>query len=138
MSADAWYLDSSALVKVVIEQAESLALLRWLSGRDRLVACELVRTEAVRAVRLADPAAVPRARQALATLTLIRIDDVLCEAAGDLEAPHLRSLDALHLAAALSVGPDLAGVVSYDLRMAEAAASLGLRVEMPGSHGARG
>ena len=132
MSAETWYLDSSALVKTVIEEPESQALLRWLDGKDRLVACELVRVEAVRAVRGSDPAAVPRARQVIATLTLIRLDDVLYDKAADLEPTALRSLDALHLAAALSLGRELAGVVTYDQRMADSAIALGLHVEAPG------
>jgi uncharacterized protein len=79
--------------------------MRWLAGKDQLVACELVRVEAVRAVRVSDPGAVPRARQAIATLTLIRLDDALYDAATDLEPASLRSLDAIHLSAALSLGP---------------------------------
>jgi predicted nucleic acid-binding protein len=133
MSAEVWYLDTSALVKTVIEEPESRALMRWLDGKERLVACELVRVEAVRAVRVSDPAAVPRARQAIATLTVIRLDDALYEAAADLEPASLRSLDAVHLAAALSVGRELAGVATYDVRMTGAAHTLGLRVEAPGS-----
>jgi predicted nucleic acid-binding protein len=131
MSADVWYLDTSALVKTVVAEPESQPLLRWLRAK-RLVACELVRVEAVRAVRASDPAAVPRTRQAIGTLTLIRLDGDLCEAAADLEPPLLRSLDAIHLAAALSVGPDLAGLVTYDARMAKGARALGIRVEAPG------
>lgn len=132
MSADVWYFDSSALVKTIVEEPESRALMRWLDGKDQLVSCELVQVEAVRAVRVSDPGAVPRARQAIATLTLIRLDDALYDAAADLEPASLRSLDAVHLAAALSLGRELAGVATYDLRMAEAAHTLGLRVEAPG------
>jgi predicted nucleic acid-binding protein len=132
MSAEVWYVDTSAVVKTVVAERESRALLRWLARAGELVACELVRVEAVRAVRASDPAAVPRARQAVATLTLIRLDDALYDAAADLEPVSLRSLDAVHLAAARSVGSDLAGVVTYDRRMAEAAAALELRVEAPG------
>lgn len=134
MSADTWYVDSSALVKTVVEEPESRVLLRWLKDKDQLVACDLVRVEAVRAVRGSDPAAVPRARQAIATLALIRLDDSLYDAAADLEPTTLRSLDAVHLAAALSLGGALAGVVTYDLRMTEAATTLGLRVEAPRPH----
>jgi uncharacterized protein len=132
MSADVWYLDSSALVKTVIEEPESEELASWLRGKERLVACELVRVEVVRAVRASDPAAVPRARQAIATLTLLRLDDALYELAADLDAPFLRSLDAIHLAAAISVGSGLGGVVTYDTRMEESARALGLAVESPG------
>lgn len=132
MSADVWYVDTSALVKTVVEEPESRALLRWLADKDRLVACELVRVETVRAVRVSDPAAVPRAREVAASVTLIRLDDRLYDLAADLEAASLRSLDAVHLAAALSVGNDLAGVVTYDARMEAAAVQLHLHVEAPG------
>lgn len=132
MSAEVWYLDTSALVKTVVEEAESCALAGWLRGKRRLAACDLVRVEAVRAVRLSQPAAVPRVRQALGALILIRLDDDLYETAAQLDPPFLRSLDAIHLAAALSIGRDLAGVVTYDGRMAEGARALGLEVEAPG------
>jgi predicted nucleic acid-binding protein len=132
MSADVWYVDGSALVKMVVEEAESTALADWLRHRDRLAACDLVRVEVVRAVSGSDPTAVPRARQAIGTLTLIRLHDDLYEAAADLDPPLLRSLDAIHLAAALSMGRDLAGVVTYDGRMAAGAEALGVRVEAPG------
>ena len=132
MSAEVWYLDSSALVKTIIEERESRSLIRWLDTKDALVASELVRVEAARAVRVSDPGAVSRARRAIATLTLIRLDEALYDAAADLHPPSLRSLDAVHLAAALSVGGDLAGVVTYDTRMTEAAALLDVHVEAPG------
>lgn len=131
MTAEAWYVDSSALVKTVIEEPESAALLDWLATTSDPVACDLVRVETVRAVRASDPAAVPRSREAIATLTLIRLDDDLYEAAAKLDPPMLRSLDALHLAAALSLGPDLAGVVTYDSRMTAGARALGLTVVAP-------
>lgn len=132
MSADVWYVDTSALVKTVVEEPESGALLRWLADKDRLVACALVQVETVRAVRLSDPAAVPRAREVAASVTLIRLDDPLYDLAADLEPASLRTLDAVHLAAALSVGEDLAGVVTYDARMEAAALALQLHVEAPG------
>jgi predicted nucleic acid-binding protein len=131
MSADVWYVDSSALVKTVIQEPESKALLKWLGEKEKLAACDLVRVEVVRAVRLSCPDAVARARSVVATLTLIRVDDAVYEAAADLEPQALRSLDAIHLSAALSLGPDLAGVVTYDERMSEGARALGLTVEAP-------
>ncbi len=132
MSADVWYVDTSALVKMVVEEPESRALLHWLGDKDRLVACELVRVETVRVVRVSDPAAVPRAREVANSVTLIRLDDSLYDLAADLEPASLRSFDAVHLAAALSVGDDLAGVVTYDARMDVAAVDLDLLVEAPG------
>lgn len=132
MSADVWYLDASALVKTVIEEPQSAALAEWLRDKDNLAACDLVRVEAVRAVRLSDPGAVSRARRVVATLILIRLDDSVYDAAADLEPPLMRSLDAIHLASALSLGRDLAGMVTYDRRMRDGARALGLRVEAPG------
>jgi uncharacterized protein len=131
MSADAWYLDSSALVKTIREEPESRALVTWLLGKERLVACELVRVEVVRAVRRSDQASARRAREALSTLGMIPVDRTLYEAAADLGPPLLRTLDALHLAAALLVGASLVAVVTYDARMADAARVLGLAVEAP-------
>ncbi len=133
MNGEVWYIDSSALVKTVLREAESDALVDWLDGRDRLAACDLVRVEAARAIRASVPAAVPRLRQAIDTLILIRLDDAIYETAAALDPPSLRSLDAIHLASALSVGADLAGIVTYDARMAAGARSLGLRVESPGA-----
>lgn len=133
MSGEAWYLDSSALVKTVVEEPESGALVHWLRGKeDQLAACDLVRVEVVRAVRGSDPEAVPRARRAIETLTLLRLDDALYQMAADLDPPNLRSLDAIHLAAAMSMGTDLAGVVTYHERMAASARALGFCVEAPG------
>jgi uncharacterized protein len=131
MSADAWYLDSSALVKTIREEPESRALVTWLLGKERLVACELVRVEVVRAVRRSDQASAQRAREALSTLGMIPVDRTLYEVAADLGPPLLRTLDALHLAAALLVGASLVAVVTYDARMADAARVLGLAVEAP-------
>jgi uncharacterized protein len=68
----------------------------------------------------------------VATLILIRVDEAVYDAAADLEPPTLRSLDAIHLSAAMSLGPDLAGVVTYDERMSEGARELGLTVKAPG------
>jgi predicted nucleic acid-binding protein len=132
MSADVWYVDSSALVKTVVEEPESNALAGWLQRKEQLAACDLVQVEVIRAVRVSDPEAVPRARQVIGTLILIRLEDDLYESAADLDPPLLRSLDAIHLAAALSLGSDLAGVVTYDGRLADGARALGLAVEAPG------
>lgn len=51
--------------------------------------------------------------------------------AGDLEPDALRSLDAIHLAAALSIGPDLAVLITYDERLRDAALAQGMLVESP-------
>ena len=125
------YLDSSALVKLVVAEPESGALRRFLRREPERVSCGLARTEVLRAVRPVGPAAVERARRVLRRVHLIRVDDVLLDAAGMLDAVVLRSLDAIHLAAAQFVAPDLTALVTYDRRMAIAAAELGFSVSAP-------
>lgn len=85
----------------------------------------------IRAVRHLGATAVARARRHLERLDLIRIDDELLDSAGGLDPRILRSLDAIHLAAALIVTPRLDGVVTYDDRIASAALLLGLQVFSP-------
>ncbi len=131
MNAEAWYLDSSAVVKLAVAEPESEPLRAWLRGRSPLVSCDLLRVEAPRAVRLANPAAVARVLRAISALTLVRLDDAVLDRAATLDPPELRSLDAIHLAAALAFGTDLAGIVCYDRRLARAASRLGLEVRSP-------
>jgi uncharacterized protein len=133
VTASVVYLDSSALVKLVIAEAESAALQAWIQPSMTLSSCALARTEVMRAVRDAGDGAIGRARDVLQGLDLIRLDDGLLEAAGLIGLPTLRSLDAVHLAAAVTLGDDLATLVTYEQRMAEGARALGLSVASPGA-----
>jgi predicted nucleic acid-binding protein len=74
---------------------------------------------------------VGEAKRQLASIHLVRLDDQLLERAAELDPVSMRSLDAIHLAAALGVGDELAAVVTYDARMSEAAQALGLPVVAP-------
>lgn len=125
------YLDSSALVKLVVREAESRALIVYLRREPERLSCGLARTEVLRAVRPLGPAAVERARRLLRAIEVVRLDDALLDAAGMLEPLTLRSLDAIHLAAAQLVAPTLRAVVTYDRRMADAAVALGFAVAAP-------
>ena len=125
------YLDSSALVKLVVLEPESRALRAYLRGEPQRVSCGLARTEVLRAVRPVGPAAIAAARRLLQRIDLIRLDDALFDAAGMLEPVGLRSLDAVHLAAAHLVAPVLRAIVTYDRRMAEGAGELGFAIVAP-------
>ncbi len=125
------YLDSSALVKLVVLEPESRALRAYLRGEPQRVSCGLARTEVLRAVRPVGPAAIAAARRLLQRIDLIRLDDALFDAAGMLEPVGLRSLDAVHLAAAHLVAPVLHAIVTYDRRMAEGAGELGFAIVAP-------
>jgi predicted nucleic acid-binding protein len=132
MSAEVAYLDTSAAVKLLMTERESPALRKWLRRRPERASAALLRVELVRVVRRAGfPRLIPEARKLLASIHLIRLDDALLDRAADLDPTEIRSLDSIHLAAAASLGDDLAAVVSYDDRLLAAATSLGLPIATP-------
>lgn len=128
------YLDSSAIVKLVQHEQQSAALRRYLRRHrsDRRVTSALSVVEVVRAVAGGGAPAVEHARRTLARMDQVSLDRPLLEAAGVLgPGTTLRSLDAIHLAAAGLLGADLRAVVTYDTRMASASTDLGMMVETP-------
>ena len=126
------YLDSSAFVKLVVREPESSALKRALTLWPRRASATLLRTEAVRALRHSgNDRYVAKARRLMRAVHLVQLDEALLDRAADLAPPLLRSLDAVHLASATSLGPDLGIVFAYDSRLKQAAESLGLQVESP-------
>ena len=128
----AHYLDTSALVKLVVPEPETEALREWLAPHPQPpVSCDLARTELLRAVGRAAPDRVVMARLVLDSLVLMGVTPAIFEAAGRLDTAGLPSLDAVHLAAALDLGDDLDGIVTYDERLGEAARSYGLQVSSP-------
>ena len=129
--ARAAYLDASALVKLVVAESESDALRRFLRAHPVRVSCALARVEVPRAVAGQGEAARLRARDLLDRVRLLALDDRLLNDAADLPPPVLRSLDAIHVAAARSFGDSLEVFVTYDIRMAAAAAAAGLNCAAP-------
>lgn len=128
----AHYLDTSALVKLVVAEAESAALRTWLLASEREpVTSDLARTELLRAVRRLAPDRAVAAHEVLEAMTVLTLSTETFESAGRLDPPALRALDALHLAAALELGDDLNGIVVYDERLAEAANGYGIRAISP-------
>ena len=125
------YLDSSAVMKLVVEEPESSALRRHLRTAGRTVSAELLRTEVMRASLRVSQAHAARARQVIGEIDLITLDRFLLERAGELSPPEVRSLDAIHVAAGLVMGEALDEFVTYDARMADAAMQWGLRVGAP-------
>jgi len=128
----AFYVDTSTLVKLVVADPETAAFRAWLEepGQE-LVACDLARTELIRAARRAVPDRVLRAREVLDAVTLVQVTPAVFENAGRLDPSGLRSLDTIHLAAALDLGDDLKGLITHDDRLADAAVSNGVAVVAP-------
>ena len=128
----AFYIDTSALVKLVVAEAESEPLKNWVEREQRdLIACDLVRTELQRAVRRVAPDRATRSRAVLDSITLTAVTPAIFEEAGRLDPATLRSLDAIHLASALDLGDDLEGLITYDDRLAAASEANGVAVVAP-------
>ncbi len=132
MSAErAVYLDSSAIVRLVVREPESATLRRYLRRRRPLVSSALARTEVGRALLPLGTDVVRRGQQVLSALELARVSDAVLADAGRLLSAELRSLDAIHLATACRFGEDLFRLVTYDDRMAAAAQEMGFSVSTP-------
>jgi uncharacterized protein len=124
-------LDSSAYVKLPLQEAEREALLLELVGWDGYLSSALLGVEAVRACGRYGEAYAADARRFLLDLSLLPLDDAVLVEAASLNPAGLRSLDALHLATALSVRDEIGVFVTYDQQQAEAAVSHGLKVARP-------
>jgi predicted nucleic acid-binding protein len=125
-----WYLDSSAALKLVLEESESNALRTKLDvDQPDLISCWLLDTEMRRAVFSNPDITQEQVSVILDNVDMHEVPGSLFRAAGLLAGVHLRSLDALHLAAAMRTGAD--HLVTYDHRMADSARSLGLSVLAP-------
>ena len=128
----AFYIDPSALVKLVVREPETDGLRDWLAETPRdPVTCDLARTELLRAVRRVAPDLLVQVRMVLDVVTITEVTTAVFEAAGRLDPAILRTLDAIHVAAALDLGDDLEGRVTYDERLAQAAEQNGIRVSSP-------
>jgi predicted nucleic acid-binding protein len=126
----ATYLDSSAVVKLVVPEAESGVLALALRGRAT-VSSAVSRVEVTRAVARRRAPSSRSPADVLAGLTLLVVDDGVLSLAATLGPPTLRTLDAIHLASALQLGSDLDAFITYDTRQATAAAAAGLPVGSP-------
>ncbi|WP_322779927.1 type II toxin-antitoxin system VapC family toxin [Frankia sp. Cas4] len=130
------YLDSCALVKLLVTEPETPALVAFLSAHAAYphVTTTLARTEVTRVVRRAAPkdsqlhaAAVELVDQ----LDQVELERPLLDQAGIVADPYVRTLDAIHLAAALHLAEALTAFVTYDHRLAAAARDAGLPVRTP-------
>ncbi len=127
------YLDSSALVKLVVREEGTDELRVWLASHPSVVSSAIAVTEVRRAVgRLSTRRSLSdRARLVLDGVALLSVDATILEAAAALKPPELRTLDTIHVASAVSLGGELLAFVTYDERQAAAAGRAGLPVVTP-------
>ncbi|MDT7553875.1 MAG: uncharacterized protein QOI16_2411 [Pseudonocardiales bacterium] len=128
------YVDTSALLKLLKDdEPEAAALRHFVDETDPdLVSSALLAVEARRGTLRNRPDGLPMVDLLLHDVTLLSVSDAVIESAGRLPDPLLRSLDAIHLATALLIREDVEAVLTYDERLATAAAAHDLPVVTPG------
>jgi uncharacterized protein len=127
------YLDSSALVKLILAETESSALREWLArNREQpMVSSTLHRTEVARAVWRYEPAALGQCYRLMRRVQRLEMSTDILDTAGTLPPQIIRSGDAIHLASALSVKHYLMAFVAYDKKLLTAADGIGLPTACP-------
>jgi predicted nucleic acid-binding protein len=132
------YLDTSALTKLLITEPETPELQTWLttqSGQgEYTVTSALGRVELMRVVaRYGEPGQAERARYLLDGLDILPLAEPVIALAETIGPPTLRSLDAIHLAAAAQIERELAAFVTYDRRLLDGCREVGLATASPGA-----
>ncbi len=128
-----YYADTSAVIKLLVEETDSEAFAAFYDAHAEAewVSSALLRIELTRAVTRAVPALLPDARDLLLAFSSIAIDDDIVEGAMNEPDRGLRSLDAIHLATARILAPELDGLITYDDRLLRAAGDAGLATVTP-------
>jgi uncharacterized protein len=132
------YLDSNALVKLVRDEKETGQLITWMSTQPdgEFISSTLVEVEVPRALWRDQPDAMPAVATKLRQIARVDVNAAVRATAAAYMHPHLRALDAIHLATAetlIASGKSISAFVTYDKRLAKAAADAGLSVVAPGA-----
>ena len=127
-----WFLDSSAILKLIVEEPESKTLRRFIP--EYKMASRLSRLEVLRNVHRIDPKKVSTARDKLDGIFYVEINTPVLKNAEEIAlAMEIKSLDAIQAGSALFLKDSIAGVISYDKNLNRALKSLGIKVYAPGS-----
>ncbi|MFZ1381194.1 MAG: type II toxin-antitoxin system VapC family toxin [Scrofimicrobium sp.] len=128
------YIDTSALAKLVITEAESALLEEWLDHhRPILISSPITSTEIMRAVNKRNAESLMLVSRVLKGVTFVPLVPEILRIAGVIRPVELRSIDAIHVATAIRSGDDVRSIITYDKRMAEAARLSGFKVVSPGA-----
>ncbi|HZU57571.1 MAG TPA: type II toxin-antitoxin system VapC family toxin [Actinocrinis sp.] len=127
------YLDTSAAAKLVKDERESAQLAIFITTRlgEPLVSSALIYPELIRAVNRVDPGLSARAVSLLQRIMTVPMATDIVLSSATVGNPLLRTLDAIHLATALTIAEEVSSFITYDKRLAEAAATAGLNIEAP-------
>ena len=128
----AFVVDSSALVKLIVNEPKSQSFSTWLKNcKHDLFVSEIAHTEVARAIARVDANVQGQLKNVLERFGTIRVSSQILTIAGVLTPTNLRTLDAIHLASCLILGDDLKGFVTYDSAQADAASHNGITVIAP-------
>ena len=127
-----YYLDSSAILKIIFQEDESAALAKFIT--EPAITSSISRVEVLRTVQRIDPSRVQLAQSELAKINIVEpIPSILTIAENFSHEVTLRSLDAIHIATLIFLRSATRGLITYDKLMAKNAEQLGLTVLAPGS-----
>jgi len=126
-----WYMDSSAIIKLVKPEKESATLIKKLP--PSLITSRISRVEVARTIAKHEPDLLNTAYDVLADIQMIPVEDSIITIAENLPLHiDLRSLDSLHIASALHIRNALKGIITYDKEMVRAGVALGFNTMSPG------
>jgi len=126
-----WYIDSSAIIKLIKPEKETAALIKKLP--NGLIASRITRVEVIRTIIRHEPDLLDATYDVLADIQMVAVEDAIITIAENLpQFIDLRSLDSLHMASALSIKNLIKGVITYDKEMVKAAEALGFKTLSPG------
>lgn len=127
-----WYLDSSAILKYVFAEPERPAMVKALTSQA--ISSELARLEVKRAVYRINPKDIALANEELSRVNFVSISNqVLTVAESFTGSVTLATLDAIHVATAISLGNQIEGIITYDKQMITNAGLMGIKVLSPGA-----
>jgi predicted nucleic acid-binding protein len=127
-----WYIDSSAILKLIKPEKESAALIKKLPSA--LIASRISRVEVTRTIIRYEPDLLDSTYDVLADIQMVPVEDSIITIAENLpQFINLRSLDSLHIASALAIKNVLKGIITYDKEMVIAANALGFKTLSPGT-----
>jgi len=126
-----WYLDSSAILKLILNEKESKSLVNFLSAE--VMTSTISRVEVVRTLNRLYPLSVVKGQEILSSILMVPMNSVVLSSAENFsESITLRSLDAIQVATVIFLNKAIDGLVTYDKQMIENAKKLGLKVISPG------
>ena len=126
-----WFLDSSAIIKLIVEESESKSLRSFLP--TSIVASRISRLEVLRNINRIEQKKLDRAREKMNGLSYVEINEHVLKNAEEIAlALEIKSLDAIQAGSALFIKDLITGVISYDKNLNGALTRLGIKVISPG------